>query len=255
MWKIFNKLTELFKPRPITQRATSTVPRLMPGGQRWVIADIHGCSNTFKRLVEKLNLSHKDQLFLLGDYVNRGPDSAGVFDFIFHLIKQKYQVFPLVGNHEIMLLEANRNKYILKNFTQKYNAQNVVDVRTEKIKSEYVRFIESLPYYYILEDFLLVHAGFNFAAFDPLQDFEAMLYIRNFKTEDKFLQGRQVVHGHSPRPMLTIQHHINTNLPTIPLDNGCVYQGKKENLGNLIAFNLATKDLVQQKNVDKIPAR
>lgn len=250
MWKLFNKLAELFKPSPITQKATSLVPRLPAGGQRWVVADVHGCARTFQKLVTSLNLSHKDQLFLLGDYVNRGPDSAGVLDFIFYLQKQKYQVFPLVGNHEIMLLEANRNKYILKNFVQKYYTHNLLDPKTEKLKPEYERFILSLPYYYILDDYVLVHAGFNFAAFDPLQDFEAMLYIRNFKTDEHFLQGRQVIHGHTPKPIATIQHHINTSLSTIPLDNGCVYHGKREQQGNLVAFNLKTQELVIQQNID-----
>ncbi len=252
MWKIFNKLAELFTPKPITQRATGLVPRLSPGAQRWVIADIHGCAETFKRLIRKLNLNVHDQLFLLGDYVNRGPDSAGVLDFILALQQQKYQVYPLVGNHEVMLLEANRNKQILRNFVQKYNSQNIIDPHTDKIKMQYMRFMESLPYYYILEDFILVHAGLNFAAFDPLQDFEAMLYIRNFKTESHFLRGRQVVHGHTPQSLLTIQHHIRRNLPTIPLDNGCVYYGKKKDLGYLTAYNLSTRELVLQRNIERI---
>ena len=38
-------------------------------GSRWVIADIHGCPNTLKHLVEKvIQLTTSDQLFLLGDY-------------------------------------------------------------------------------------------------------------------------------------------------------------------------------------------
>ncbi|NJL14157.1 MAG: serine/threonine protein phosphatase [Microscillaceae bacterium] len=217
-----------------------------------MIPDIHGCSQTFRALIEKIDLRAQDQLFLLGDYVNKGPDSAGVLDYIFQLQKKKLHIFPLVGNHEIMLLEANRSKYILKSFVQKYLAYNVVDRHTERVKEQYVRFIELLPYYFILEDYILVHAGFNFAAFDPLQDFEAMLYIRNFHPDLNFLQGRQIVHGHDPKPLSLIQKHIAARLPTLPLDNGCVYHGQKEQLGHLLCLDLLTQELILQENLDTV---
>ena len=54
-------------------------------GRRFAISDIHGCSMTFEALLSQIHLKKEDQLFLLGDYVNRGPDSAGVIDKILEL--------------------------------------------------------------------------------------------------------------------------------------------------------------------------
>jgi serine/threonine protein phosphatase 1 len=47
---------------------------------RYAIADIHGCCKTFHALIEKLQLKESDDLYLLGDYIDRGPDSKGVLE-------------------------------------------------------------------------------------------------------------------------------------------------------------------------------
>jgi len=66
------------------------------------ISDIHGCARTFQALLDKIQLSTNDQLYLLGDYIDRGPDSKGVIDTILGLINAGYRVQTLMGNHEKM---------------------------------------------------------------------------------------------------------------------------------------------------------
>src|SRR5215218_1348691 len=74
---------------------------------RYAISDIHGCCKTFRYMVEEvLHLQASDQLFLLGDYIDRGPDSKGVIDFILELRAKGYRVETLMGNHEFMMLET-----------------------------------------------------------------------------------------------------------------------------------------------------
>ena len=74
------------------------------GGRRLVITDIHGCAKTFAKLLDKIGLNEDDQLFLLGDYINRGPRSKQVIDHILDLNEDGFNVFPLIGNHEETLL-------------------------------------------------------------------------------------------------------------------------------------------------------
>ena len=50
-----------------------------------VISDIHGCLNSFKALLYKIVYSKRDELYLLGDFIDRGPDSKGVIDYIWKL--------------------------------------------------------------------------------------------------------------------------------------------------------------------------
>ena len=52
----------------------------------FVIGDIHGCAATLRRLVDEiLRPAPEDRIYLLGDLIDRGPDSKGVLDFIFEL--------------------------------------------------------------------------------------------------------------------------------------------------------------------------
>ena len=68
--------------------------------RRWIIPDIHGCAKTVKVLLENmLKVTKHDQLYFLGDYIDRGPDSKGVIDYLMWLQKEEYEVHFIKGNH------------------------------------------------------------------------------------------------------------------------------------------------------------
>jgi serine/threonine protein phosphatase 1 len=69
------------------------------------IGDIHGCAAALDAVLAEIRLQPDDCLVLLGDYVDRGPDSRQVINRILAL-QQKYQVIPLMGNHELMMLDS-----------------------------------------------------------------------------------------------------------------------------------------------------
>jgi serine/threonine protein phosphatase 1 len=73
-----------------------------------VIGDIHGCLHAFNGLLDAIHPAPTDQLILLGDYVDRGPDTRGVIDRILQLAKT-HNVIPLRGNHEDMMLDARHD--------------------------------------------------------------------------------------------------------------------------------------------------
>ncbi|WP_291726575.1 metallophosphoesterase family protein [Bernardetia sp.] len=228
-----------------------------PKGKRFAIGDIHGCSKTFKTLVEdKVQLTKDDHLFLLGDYIDKGLDSIGVLDYILYLKESGFQVFPLMGNHEYNLLEAKEryNERTFKRFLRINKNQNIVDEQMN-IKPRYQRFLESLPYYYELEDYHLVHAGFDFRKENPFQDFQAMLYIRRFEVKKELLQGKKIIHGHTPTPLSNIRQSISSNASVIPLDNGCIYTKPHKmfdykTLGNLCCLDLDSLNLAVQRNIE-----
>jgi serine/threonine protein phosphatase 1 len=73
----------------------------------FAIGDIHGCFDSFKELVEnQIQLAKVDKLVLLGDYIDRGKNSKEVIDYIIDLDEKGYDIISLVGNHELLLLEA-----------------------------------------------------------------------------------------------------------------------------------------------------
>ena len=194
--------------------------------RRFVIADIHGCFDTFKELVEKkIKLSKQDALFLLGDYIDRGRNSSKVVDYIIEMIENKYNIFPLRGNHEHDILDANE-KYDTKTlyFFQKrfFKSQSLIDKETG-LKEKYKAFFSSLKFYYELEDFYLVHAGFDFSHENPFTTPTKMLYVRSFKNDTKITGNKKIIHGHQPHYIEDITKIIKNRENIIPLDNGCYY--------------------------------
>ena len=225
-------------------------------GKRWVVSDIHGCSKTFKYLIQsKLRISKDDQLFLLGDYINRGPNSTGVLNFILSLVRNGFNVFPLRGNHEQMLLDSHfeYKEYMQFKVPRLFKNRGLTDMMG-RILPKYYKFMTNLPYYYELDNFYLVHAGFNFNADNPFEDYHSMLWKRKFQVNVDMVNDKKIVHGHMKTPLQKIVENIALDQMVIPLDNGC-YEGLYEiydpKMGNLLALDLDTMDLIIQPNLDR----
>lgn len=75
----------------------------MKAGRIIAIGDIHGCATEFALLLEKLAPTRNDRIILLGDLINRGPDSAGVI-----ALARRHAHRALLGNHELRLLNYRR---------------------------------------------------------------------------------------------------------------------------------------------------
>ncbi|EAY26743.1 metallophosphoesterase family protein [Microscilla marina] len=134
-------------------------------GRRFAVGDVHGCCQTLKKMVEEtLQLTKDDHLYLLGDYIDKGPDSAGTIDYIMALQAQSYQVYCLRGNHEENLLQAwqEYDSRTFRLFVSRINKSGDLLTEDAQIKPAYLHFFKNLPYYIVLDDYYLVHAGFDF---------------------------------------------------------------------------------------------
>ena len=72
--------------------------RIEDGHKVWAVGDIHGHLATFCALVHRLNLSNEDRIVCLGDMIDRGPDSAGLIEYI----RSDSRIICIKGNHEQM---------------------------------------------------------------------------------------------------------------------------------------------------------
>lgn len=68
----------------------------------YVISDVHGCFDEFKRLLERIDFSESDELYILGDVLDRGPKPISII----RDIMERENVFLIKGNHEVMALDA-----------------------------------------------------------------------------------------------------------------------------------------------------
>jgi len=221
---------------------------------RYVVTDIHGCLRTFKALVsEHLKLEKKDTLYLLGDLVNKGPDSKGVVDFVMHLQKQHYQVLCLRGNHDQMLLQGAKKGGAALSLTpaeKELTLQSFAITNFEHLPSKYVSFFKSLPFYLELPDYYLVHAGFDFRQANIFKDTDAMMNIRDYKVDWGKLENKRLLHGHTPTALHSIKKAVAHKDTRLNLDAGCAYY-KNAAYGNLVALDLDAQELFVQPNQDR----
>jgi serine/threonine protein phosphatase 1 len=221
---------------------------------RFAIGDIHGCVETFKKLVRnQINLQKEDTLFLLGDLVNKGPDSKGVIDFVFELQQKGFDLVCLKGNHDQMLLSASngniadywKTEHGERKTLKSFGVSNVDD-----IPEFYFDFIRNMPLFLELNHCFLVHAGFNFSSPDFLTDYRAMLHIRRFELKPELLKGKRVIHGHVPLEIEKIEAMVENKEMGINLDGGCVYY-LNDGLGYLVGMDIDNFRLFKQENIDK----
>lgn len=245
--KIFNKKIKV--ENSITLFSVK-VPECI--GNRYVIADIHGCLDTFRALITRLLLTKNDQVFLLGDYIDRGKNSKGVIDEIIKLKDSGLNIFALRGNHEddLLILYTLKNKRLISKYMDKEN-NNTLFNKNYEIDDKYLEFLNKLPYYFELKDFLLVHAGFNFSLPDPFKNTFDMLWIRDFTYDPKLAKGKTIIHGHDPWEIEEIKKRIEIKNKIVPLDNGCVFYDC-DGFGSLLCLNLNTFEIIIQENLENM---
>jgi len=224
----------------------------------FAISDIHGCNRTLSALLAQIDLQKKDELFLLGDYIDRGSGSKGVLDQILRMRAQGYQVHCLLGNHEAMLLHAYLQPESLEARSWVYynggeNTLNSFGVQSVKdIPIKYIELVQSMDHYILKDKFIFVHAGLNFDKINPLSDRETMLWSfeDSPRINREWLKDRLIVHGHRIRTRTQIKANIERleSFPMLGIDNGCVYQ--KRGYHQLCALELNSMELSFHENID-----
>jgi serine/threonine protein phosphatase 1 len=218
--------------------------------RHFAATDIHGCLRTFRQLVEEeLRLRPTDTLYLLGDYVNKGPDSAGVLDYLMQLQAAGYQVQCLRGNHEQELLDTihgtpNANTMWKSEAERDLVLTSFGVADDTAIPTRYATWMAALPLEIELPDFVLVHAGFDFALppADMRHDAHSMLYTKSFVFDPSRLGGKRLLHGHVPTPVAEVKKAVADRAGAIGLDTGGVYRHNPE-LRHLAALNLDSWEL------------
>lgn len=194
-------------------------------GRTFAIGDIHGDLDALWRVLEKLpTLTHDDTLVFLGDYLDRGPDSAGVIEFIrFNLPRTTpAKVVALRGNHEdgwLRVIDGTWPLFVMpvgngclacyRSFgdgdpsnTESSTEDFVAMSRGEFFPPEVVEWMQQLPLWYEDEHAIYLHAGLNQAKdgswLHPrdTDDHQALLWTRSRSFFETY-QGKRVVVGHT----------------------------------------------------------
>ncbi|MDD2852482.1 MAG: metallophosphoesterase family protein [Desulfuromonadaceae bacterium] len=221
---------------------------------RYAIGDIHGGARTFRALLEKIDLRRDDRVYLLGDYVDRGPSSRGVLDIILKLMESGFDVRPLKGNHEDMLMWASCEKIDeqSQNYMKGWGTETLKSfgvLSPHDLQPRYMQFLKSLPC--LLEDghFIFVHAGLDMSKDDPVSrtSTEFMLWGNSGFISDNEIPGRIIISGHKIRNVGFIKASLDQ--PHIQIDNGA-FSNQQPDFGHLVALNLDAMELTFQPWMD-----
>ena len=212
----------------------------MPG-RLIAIGDIHGCHEEFTELLALLALAPDDRLILLGDLVNRGPDSSRVID-----LARQHRAVSLLGNHELRLLNYRRTRDL------KYAKEH--DLETfDRLQPDDWSYLEKMPLTYEEPELNLVcvHGGFLPGQPWRSQPAEVVTRIQVIDRNgdpakradapdapawaDLWSGPPFVVYGHTPRP------EVYKLKWSVGIDTACVMGGY------LTAFILPEKRFVQVK--------
>lgn len=213
------------------------------------IGDVHGCANTLKAMWKKLK-PYEDHIHLfVGDYIDRGPDSKEVVDFLLRIKNERKTVF-LRGNHEVMLLEAlakgssrnwmfNGGQTTLKSYGK--------DKTVEDIPAGHIDFFKKTRLYYETENYFFVHAGIppTLSIEQSKEDASAHNYFfwgRDHLNAFAPPWEKTIVFGHTPQPFPINQRGM------IGIDTGCVYN--QPGLGKLTAVRLPEVKFIKQLSLD-----
>ena len=171
----------------------------------YVVGDIHGSLRKLRNLVARCE-RHADggsmRFVFLGDYIDRGPDSRGVVEYLMDLQSTMCaDAIYLMGNHEALALAAVDSGMHAANWLsnggdmtlRSYGASSARD-----LPAEHVAWFRALRRQYDDGRRFFVHAGVNPAKPLDAQDDHDMIWIREPFLSDERDYGRLVVHGHTP---------------------------------------------------------
>ncbi len=215
-------------------------------GRKIVVGDIHGCFFSLQALLEdQVQLTPKDQLFLLGDYINRGFNNAKVLDYILSLQAQCDQVYPLRGNHEQMFLQAYGcgNKFFESFLAQCHS----LDLLNEHL-GDYLEFCDNLEYCITIDHFLLTHLPLATNGKQAIQQLKNIFPQMQVTLPDQITHT--IIHGHQAVAIDQIKSSVANQATSINLDGGCVYASNPK-LGHLCALDLDNNHLYIQPNLDR----
>ncbi len=217
----------------------------------YVISDIHGCYQEFTALLDRIGFSESDELFVLGDCVDRGPEPIRVLQDLM----ARPNVVCLAGNHDLVMLLVLRPLAVelteeSASRLKREDLQRLLDWQMDggavtlkqflalsrEEREDILSFLEDFSIYEDLEvngkRYVLTHGGIeNFSPEKDLEDYDIAEFVfarsdysrRYFPEADTYL-----VTGHTPTPSIRPDQKplVFEGNGQIAVDCGCVFGGR-----------------------------
>lgn len=242
-------------PTLFRHRRGNVEPQVMPRGPAdtrcYAIGDVHGCLDqlvSLVRLIARDNDSRRPvrnvHLIMMGDLIDRGPDSRGVIDFLRARPLPNFRFSFVLGNHEELVLRiidgedgltSNWLEFGGMEFAHSYGVEPArffnqpADVQADLVRravpASHVAFLRECTDSVRLGDYLFVHAGIRPSVPIGEQVAADMHWIRQGFLESEVNHGVVVVHGH------TITAEPDEHYNRIGIDTGVYRTGRLTAIG------------------------
>lgn len=186
----------------------------------YAIGDVHGCLDELMHLEQMIladsTASEGEKLVvMLGDYVDRGPSSAGVIDHLLRPMSKGFTRITLAGNHEELMLNAIMGRgdeawlefggvETLRSYGISFESYRAAGAGARHkmlaghIPHEHLSFLQNLPISLQVEQTIFVHAGIRRDVPLERQVASDLMWIRREFLDAAPIDGLLVVHGHTP---------------------------------------------------------
>ncbi len=217
---------------------------VLVAGRTFAIGDIHGDLAALEGVLQRLpDLTAEDTLVFLGDYIDRGPDSAGVVAKVRDLMgSSTAKVVALRGNHEdawLQVVDKGWPEFLLprgNGCLECYRSFSKLPVPGEEepptadelasmldgrfFPSDVIAWMRDLPYFYEDDHAIYVHAGIKrtndeFPHPSEVKPQRALLWLRDRDFFENY-RGKLVVFGHTTTR--TLPNELSTHTPDDPTD-------------------------------------
>jgi serine/threonine protein phosphatase 1 len=248
---IYGCIARMFWPfrKLLGSRTVSTVAPAIPSGERaYAIGDIHGCDQLFAALQQAIEAhearwpSARTSIILLGDLIDRGPDSAAVLarakDWQERHRAKGLPFHILMGNHEDMLLQSMAKVEALRPFVEHGGKETILSLGVSPaayeaaswnelqnllrhtLGEERAAFIRSFQPMVKLGDYAFTHAGIRPGVALEEQSAQDMRWIREPFLSSNDDHGAFIIHGH------TIVEAPDLRSNRIGIDTGAYASGR-----------------------------
>ena len=238
------------KRRQRGDRVSAALPRVPDGQRVYAIGDVHGRDDLFAQLLAKVEADNATRgkafttLILLGDLVDRGPDSASVIERAIGLGAPFDKVVTLIGNHEECFLAAltgdlKRVRYFVRiggdatirsywGDDAAYAAatfEEVAERLSDVVPQAHVDFLGRGEDLVQIGDYVFVHAGVRPGVPLERQKLSDLRWIREEFIEGEHDHGAMIVYGH------TISDAVDEASDRIGIDTGAYLTGRLTAIG------------------------
>ncbi len=190
----------------------------------YAVGDVHGQLEELQRVLSLIEADGGPDatVVLLGDYVDRGPDSRGVLDFLLDAQKAGRNWITLKGNHDRYLSRFLDDMIVFDPATPpglswlnprlggdktlaSYGVaasetdllDSVFEAARGAVPEAHRRFLSALPLMHVTDDLIFVHAGLRPGVPLDAQIEDDLIWIRKDFIDDRTDHGRLVIHGHT----------------------------------------------------------